>query len=107
MPRKAVGAPSLEALKARLDGALGGLRWWAATLHVAGGLELNDHCGPFQPRLFYDLREYNESPVQKKRNKTNFHIAYSLSTIPPPLCSRVHVLTRACSHSGRNSNVLS
>jgi len=35
VPRKAVGAPSLEALKARLDGALGGLRWWAATLPTA------------------------------------------------------------------------
>jgi len=25
-----------------------------ATLHTAGGLRLNDHCGSFQPRLFYD-----------------------------------------------------
>jgi len=25
-----------------------------ATLHIAGGLKLNDHCGPFQPRPFYD-----------------------------------------------------
>jgi len=107
LPKEVVDAPSLEAFKARLDVALGSLVWWLAALHIAGGLELNDHCGPFQPRLFYDLREYNESPVQKKRNKTNFHIAYSLSTILPPLCSRVHVLTRACSHSGRNSNALS
>ena len=28
--REAVGAPSLEALKARLDGALGSLSWWGA-----------------------------------------------------------------------------
>jgi len=27
---------------------------WLATLHIAGGLKLNDHCGPFQPRLFSD-----------------------------------------------------
>jgi len=27
-PREAVGAPSLEVLKARLDGALGSLSWW-------------------------------------------------------------------------------
>ena len=34
--------------------ALGSLVWWLATLHIAGGLKLNDHCGPFQPRPFYD-----------------------------------------------------
>ena len=28
LPREAVGASSLEVLKARLDGALGSLRWW-------------------------------------------------------------------------------
>ena len=31
LPRKAVDAPSLEALKARLDGALGKLMYWVAT----------------------------------------------------------------------------
>ena len=41
---------SLEAFKARLDVALGSLVWWLATLHIAGGLKLDDHCGPFQPR---------------------------------------------------------
>jgi len=29
------------------------LVWWLATLHIAGGLKLDDHCGPFQPRPFY------------------------------------------------------
>ena len=43
---------SLEAFKARLDVALGSLGWWLATLHIAGGLKLNDHCGLFQPRPF-------------------------------------------------------
>ena len=28
--------------------------WWFATLHIAGGLKLDDHCGPFQLRPFYD-----------------------------------------------------
>ena len=46
--------PCLEAVKARLDVALGSLVWWLATLHIARGLKLNDHCGPFQPRPFYD-----------------------------------------------------
>ena len=43
-----------EAFKARLDVALGSLVCWLATLHIAGGLKLDDHCGPFQPRPFYD-----------------------------------------------------
>lgn len=31
---------------ARLDVALGGPVWWLATLHVVGGLEPDDRCGP-------------------------------------------------------------
>jgi len=54
LPKEVVDAPSLEAFKARLDVTLGSLVWWLATLHIAGGLKLNDHCGPFQPRPFYD-----------------------------------------------------
>jgi len=54
LPKEVVDAPALEAFKARLDVALGSLVWWLATLHVAGGLKLGDHCGPFQPRPFYD-----------------------------------------------------
>ena len=37
LPKEAVGAPSLQALKARLDVALGSLGWWLLTLHIAGG----------------------------------------------------------------------
>jgi len=54
LPKEAVDAPSLQALKARLDVALGSLVCWLATLHTAGGLKLHDHCGPFQPRPFYN-----------------------------------------------------
>ena len=42
LPKEAVDAPSLEAFKARLDVALGSLVWWLVTLHMAGGLKLND-----------------------------------------------------------------
>jgi len=35
-PKKAVDAPSLEAFKARMDGALGSLSWCGAALHMAG-----------------------------------------------------------------------
>ena len=54
LPKEAVDAPSLEAFKARLDVALGSLVWWLETLHIAVVLKLDDHCGPFQPRPFYD-----------------------------------------------------
>ena len=47
-------APSLEAFKARLDVALGSLVCWLASLHIAGAVKLDDHCGPSQPRPFYD-----------------------------------------------------
>ena len=47
LPREAVDAPSLEVLKARLDGALGSLGWsemWrlVALCVMVGGLELHD-----------------------------------------------------------------
>ena len=48
LPKEVVDAPSLEAFKARLDVALGSLVWWLATLHIPGGLKLDDYCGPFQ-----------------------------------------------------------
>ena len=54
LPKEVVDAPSLEAFKARLDAALGSLVSWLAILHIAGQLKLDDHCGPFQPRPFYD-----------------------------------------------------
>ena len=37
LPRKAVDAPSLEVLKARLNVALGSLSWWEVSLRMEGG----------------------------------------------------------------------
>jgi len=54
LPREAVDAPSLEAFKARLDGALSNLVWWKVSLLMAGGLEPDDLEGPFQPLPSYD-----------------------------------------------------
>jgi len=56
LPKEVVDAPSLVEFKARLDMALGSLVWWLVVGNPAQsrGLELNDHCGPFQPRPFYD-----------------------------------------------------
>ena len=48
------GVASASARRRLLDVALGSLVWWLATLHIAGVLKLDDHCGPFQPRPFYD-----------------------------------------------------
>jgi len=54
LPREAVAAPSLAVLKARLDGALSNVVWWKMSLIMAGGLELGDLEGPFQPKPFCD-----------------------------------------------------
>ena len=59
LPKEVVDAPFLEAFKARLDVALGSLLWWLVTLHIARGLKLDDLCGPFQPRPFYDSMKKN------------------------------------------------
>ena len=40
MPKEVLCAPSLEAFKVRMDGILGSLIWWLASLSMAGGLEL-------------------------------------------------------------------
>jgi len=37
LPRKAVGAPSLEGLNTKLGGDLGCLIWWGAALPMTGG----------------------------------------------------------------------
>ena len=38
LPREVVGSPPLEVLKTSLDGALGSLIWWVATLPVVQGV---------------------------------------------------------------------
>ena len=64
LPKEVVDAPSLEAFKARLDVALGSLVWWLVTLHIAEGVKLTDHSGPFQPRPFCDsMRLLVEPPA--------------------------------------------
>ena len=80
LPKEVVDAPSLETFKARLDVALGSLVWWLATLHIAGGLKLNDRCGPFQPRPFYDsviLR----AEIRTRRSLTSYHHGQNSLTI--------------------------
>jgi len=47
-----VDVPSLEALKARLDGALSNLVYREVSLPIAGGLELGDLNCPLQPKPF-------------------------------------------------------
>ena len=53
----------LQGFKARLDVALGSLVCWLATVHIAGGLKLDDHCGTLQPRLFYDSMKNKHTSV--------------------------------------------
>ena len=49
LPGEVVDAPSLEAFKARLDGALR-----EVSRPIAGRLEVDHLKGPFQPKPFYD-----------------------------------------------------
>ena len=51
LPKEVVDAPTLEALEARLDVALGSLGCWLATMHIAVGWNL---MSPFQPGPFSD-----------------------------------------------------
>ena len=59
----------------RLDVALGSLVCWLATLHIAGGLKLDGHCGPFQPRPFYDAMVYlNGNPAVAQRSSFQYQM---------------------------------
>ena len=60
MPREAMGAPSPEVLKVRLDRALSNPVWWEVSLPTAGGLELRDREGPFQPNPFCVQQTWEE-----------------------------------------------
>ena len=55
-----MNAPSLEVLKARLDGALSNLVYWEVSLPIAEGLELYDLKDPFQDKLFKDFIQKEE-----------------------------------------------
>ena len=60
LPKEVVDAPTPDAFKVRLNATLGNLVWQLASLHMAGGLKLDDHCGPFQPRPFDDSMILNQ-----------------------------------------------
>jgi len=47
-------APSLKAFKARVDGTLGSLIWWVATLLIAKERDWVGFQGLFQPKPFYN-----------------------------------------------------
>ena len=51
--QRSLAVPSLAVFKARLDGALSNLVSWKVSLPKAGGLELYDIQGPFQPIPVY------------------------------------------------------
>lgn len=60
LPRQAVDFLSLAAFKARLDRALSNPVWWEVSLPTAGGLELRDREGPFQPNPFCVQQTWEE-----------------------------------------------
>ena len=57
------GCPIPGGIQGQADVALGSLVYWLTTLHIAGGLKLKDHYGPFQPWPFYDSVTKLKSPV--------------------------------------------
>ena len=70
LPIEAVGAPSLEVLKARLDGALGSLSCWVAALPTAQGWGWVGFEVPSNPNrsvivflqtLYHTVRYFSES----------------------------------------------
>lgn len=52
---EAVGVPSLDALKARLDGVVDSLIWWVATCPRKRGGDWMVFKGSFQPKPFYEM----------------------------------------------------
>ena len=63
--QRSCGAPSLEALKARLDGALGSLSWWGAALPMAVGWSLMTFNAPFNPNHSVIPQFYESLRFQK------------------------------------------
>ena len=54
LPREIVDAPSLEAFKGQDGCGSGQPGLVVGDPAHSRGLKLDDHCGPFQPRPFYD-----------------------------------------------------
>ena len=57
LPRETVGAPYLEVLKARLDGAMGSLTEWVATSPWRGG------GGTWSSMVFKDPSNQSDSMI--------------------------------------------
>ena len=63
------------------------------TLHIAGGLKLNDHCGPFQPRPFFDfMKMFLYERTQKESTMESNHFLYFRDSLSFLLWSRVGAL---------------
>ena len=52
--QRSQGFPNTGGAQSQAGWALGNLIWWLATLSMAGGLKLDDLCGPFQSKPFCD-----------------------------------------------------
>jgi len=82
LPREAVDAPSLEAFKARLNGA-GSLIWWVASLPMAGGWSLMIFKVPYNPS--YSVIQ-NKPPYPKEVHSENDNWVTSFVTIIHDFC---------------------
>ena len=71
-------------------GNQGNLVWWLVALHIAGGLKLNDRCGPFQPRPLYESVEQPFPGSVSMHTRSIFGAQHSCaqhSPLPPPSSS--------------------
>ena len=65
LPREAVDAPSLEEIKARLDGFLVNLMWWEVPLPMAWGWNHVVLLGPFQFKPFGGYAAAQRNPLYR------------------------------------------
>jgi len=113
LPREVVGAPSLEAFQARLDGALSNLMWVKMSLLMAGGLDQMTFKGPFLPKPSRDsLKSWRvelaevEAVVHSHSSLLSERFMPSLSTCTtrvstgPPGCIRSHPAPSDPTHRG-------
>ena len=76
------------------------LVWWLETLHIARGLKLYDHCGPFQARPFYDSMILCYTSTHACRCAWVF----TSNLLAPILCFNCILLVAACSKRKRFAN---
>ena len=78
--------------------------WWStgtgcprrlATLHIAGGLKLRDHCDPFQPRSFYEIEGYRSLCIHRDLLWKS-ELVIALKVLPPWVSTSAFIPSSSC-----------